>query len=292
MDAADNLYLLVDPGTRRRRSIVVRRVTPSGEVMRLSQTISEHFYGCALAVDSQGHAWVPSAEMSGAVFYDFPPDTRSGVAKSNRPFGNRGNFESIAADTSGNLFAMDGSQIFKISPAGAVTLLGDANIENHGVAIPLFAEQFHIAVDRDGMILVADATSNIILKMSSDRAFTIVAGVPNKAGAQDGAANQAKFNAPQGLVLDREGNIYVADSGNHTVRRIARDGSVSTLAGMHGKRGTKDGHGASARLDSPTSIAIDSAGTLYVTNGTDNLIRKISAAGEVSTVDARQFVEP
>ena len=171
-------------------------------------------------------------------------------------------------------------------------LLGDANIENHEVADPVFEEQFHIAVDRDGMIFVADATANIILKMSSDHSFTIVAGVPTKAGAQDGIAGEARFNAPQGLALDHEGNIYVADSGNHTIRRIARDGSVSTLAGMQGKRGTRDGHGASARLDSPTSIAIDSADTLYVTNGTDNLIRKISAAGEVSTVDARKFMAP
>ena len=136
-----------------------------------------------------------------------------------------------------------------------------------------------------------DATSNIILKMSSDGTFAIVAGVPNKAGAKDGPAGNARFNAPQGLALDHEGNIYVADSGNHTIRRVAPDGNVSTLAGMHGKRGTRDGHAASARLDSPASIAIDSAGTLYVTNGTDNLIRKISVASEVSTVDARPFID-
>jgi NHL repeat len=292
MDVTDDLYLLLDPGTRRRRSIEVLRVKSSGEVMHLSETISEHFYGGALAADSRGHAWVPSSEMSGAVFYDFSRDTRSDLANGNRPFGNRGEFESIAADTNGNLFAMHLSQIFKIPPTGAVMLLGDANIENHEVADPVFEEQFHIAVDRDGMIFVADATANIILKMSSDHSFTIVAGVPTKAGAQDGIAGEARFNAPQGLALDHEGNIYVADSGNHTIRRIARDGSVSTLAGMQGKRGTRDGHGASARLDSPTSIAIDSADTLYVTNGTDNLIRKISAAGEVSTVDARKFMAP
>ena len=127
--------------------------------------------------------------------------------------------------------------------------------------------------------------------MTTDGSFTIVAGVPNEAGAMDGPTDKAQFNAPQGLALDHDGNIYVADSGNHTIRRIARGGGVSTLAGMHGKRGTRDGHGTSARLDSPASIAIDSAGTLYVTNGTDNLIRKISTAGEVSTLDARQFID-
>lgn len=291
MDAADDLYLLLDPGTHGRRSIEVRRVTPSGEVMRLSETISEHFYGWALAADSLGHAWVPSSEISGAVFYDFPPDIRSTIEKHNRPFGGRGAFESIAADTNGNLFAMEGSQIFKIAPTGAAVRLGNANIENHEVVLPSVDEWFHIAVDRDGVIFVADATSNIILKMSPGGAFTIVAGVPNKAGAKDGPAGKARFNAPQGLALDHEGNIYVADSGNHTIRRVTPDGNVSTLAGMHGKRGTRDGHAASARLDSPASIAIDSAGTLYVTNGTDNLIRKISAAGEVSTVDARQFID-
>jgi len=291
MDAADDLYLLLDPGTHRRRSIEVLKVTPSGEVMRLSETISEHFYGWALAADSQGHAWVPSSEISGAVFYDFPPDTRSAIEKHNRPFGSRGAFESIAADTNGNLFAMEGSQIFKIAPTGAAVRLSDANIENREGAESIVDERFHIAVDRDGVIFVADATFNIILKMSSDGAFTIVAGITNKAGAKDGPADKARFNAPQGLALDHEGNIYVADSGNHTIRRITSDGNVSTLAGMQGKRGTRDGHAASARLDSPASLAIDSAGTLYVTNGTDNLIRKISAAGEVSTMDTRQFID-
>ena len=291
VDAADDLYLLLDPGSHRRRSIDVRRVTPSGEVTHLSEHISEHFYGWALAADGQAHAWVPSAEMTGAVFYDLASDARPGVTKHNRPFGDRRMFESIAADAGGNLIAMDRSYIYKIAPTGAITLLGNANIENHELAEPLFEEQFHIAVDRDGMIFVADKTADIILKMTTDGSFTLVAGVPNEAGAMDGPTDKAQFKAPQGLALDHDGNIYVADSGNHTIRRIARGGGVSTLAGMHGKRGTRDGHGTSARLDSPASIAIDSAGTLYVTNGTDNLIRKISTAGEVSTLDARQFID-
>lgn len=291
VDTADDLYLLLDPRSHRRRSIDVLRVTPSGEVTHLSERITERFYGSALAVDGQAHAWVPSDEFTGSVFYDLPSDTRSGVTKHNRSFGEKRMFESIAVDASGNLFAMDRSYIFKIAPTGAVTLLGNANIEHHALAEPLFEEQFHLAVDRDGVIFVTDATADIILKMTSDGTFAIFAGSPNKTGATDGPSDKARFNAPRGLALDHDGNIYVADSGNHTIRRIARDGDVSTLAGKHGKRGTKDGHGTSARLDSPASIAIDSAGTLYVTNGTDNLIRKISAAGEVSTVDARQFMD-
>jgi len=77
----------------------------------------------------------------------------------------------------------------------------------------------------------------------------------NETGAIDGPGNKALFSSPQGLVVDREGNLYVADSRNETIRRITPDGTVSTFAGKPGERGTVDGQGGSARFDSPTRRA-------------------------------------
>lgn len=140
-------------------------------------------------------------------------------------------------------------------------------------------------------MFLSDASLNIIETMTMEGALTVLAGVSGKAGSNDGAALRARFNAPRGLALSRDGTVYVADSGNHTIRRIEPDGKVSTIAGKPGRRATVDGRGASARLDSPDSIAIDSTGVLYVTNGSDNLIRKISQAGAVSTLNAQPIVD-
>ena len=108
---------------------------------------------------------------------------------------------------------------------------------------------------------------------------------------RSGPGAEARFKSPKGLAVDRNGTIYVADSGNQTIRCISPDGQVSTFAGKPGKRGIVDGQGTAARLDRPTSMAIDSSGTLYVVNGEDSRIRKISPEGVVSTMNAQQFIQ-
>ena len=286
-DATDNLYLLLDPGTHRRRHIEIRKITPSGEAARLTADIGGNFYGRTFIVDRPGHVWVPVSENSGTVIYDVISDTGNRRFGESYPARRRASFESIAVDMNDNLYAASGSEIFKITPTGAVTQLADLDVHNQRVS----QEQLHLAVAPEGTVFVSDATSNVIAKMSADGGLAIVAGIPGKAGATDGPGYKARFNAPRGLVLDRQGNLYVADSGNHTIRRITPSGRVSTLAGKNGKRATADGLGTSARFDSPASIAIDSAGVLYVTNGTDNLIRKVSPAGAVSTVNAQPIID-
>jgi hypothetical protein len=290
-DATDNLYLLLDPGTHRRRHIEIRKITPSGEAVRLTADIGGNFYGRTFIVDRPGHVWVPVSENSETVIYDAISDTGNRWFGESYPARRRAPFESIAVDMNDNLYAASGSEIFKITPTGAVTQLADLDVRHQRVSGEYFQEQFHLAVAPEATVFVSDATSNVIAKMSADGGLAIVAGIPGEAGTTDGPGYKARFNAPRGLVLDRQGNLYVTDSGNHTIRRITPSGQVSTFAGKNGKRATVDGLGTSARFDSPASIAIDSAGVLYVTNGTDNLIRKVSPAGAVSTVNAQRFID-
>ena len=101
-------------------------------------------------------------------------------------------------------------------------------------------------------------------------------------GFADGPATAALFNLPGGVALDAAGNIYVADTGNHRIRKIDRSGIVSTLAG-NGSQSHSDGPGATARFNAPNSLAVDSTGTVYVADTGNNLIRKVSAAGVAST---------
>ena len=126
-------------------------------------------------------------------------------------------------------------------------------------------------------------TASRIKRLSADLGtITPVAGGPF-AGSTDGVAATASFNQPQGLTQDSAGNFYVADTGNHTIRRVAADGTVSTLAGAAGVTGTTDGSGSAARFNQPTGIAFGPDGDLYVADRSNNRIRRVTTAGVVST---------
>ena len=126
-------------------------------------------------------------------------------------------------------------------------------------------------------------TANRVKRLSADLGtITPVAG-GQFTGSVDGVGDAAAFNQPLGLTQDGAGNVYVADSGNHTIRRIAPDGTVSTLAGQAGTSGAADGTGAAARFSQPAGIAIGPDGDLYVTELQNHLIRRVTTAGVVTT---------
>ncbi len=287
VDAADNLYMLIDPGTKRKHEVEVREVTPSGDAERLRANAGEPFDVGGLVVDRSGHVLAAANENLGVVMFDVISGTHWSPLEGSAGFVR--SFKSTAIDARDNLYAASSFKIYRISPTGQVTQLAD--FTNQEIAADYLADRYHVAVASDGRLFVSDATLNIIEELTAEGSLTLVAGTPGKVGANDGPAHRARFNAPRGMVVSRDGSLYVADSGSHTIRRIDPAGKVSTLAGKHGKRATVNGFGPSARLDSPDSIAIDSTGVLYVTNGSDNLIRKISPAGAVSTVNAQPFVD-
>lgn len=114
--------------------------------------------------------------------------------------------------------------------------------------------------------------------------LSVFAGSLQSAGSRDGVGIAAQFNRPGGVAQDAAGTVYVADTGNHTIRRITRDGIVTTIAGTAGQAGSADGTGAAARLSSPRGLALDATGHLYIADTGNNAVRKISAAGVVTTV--------
>src|SRR5207249_4424137 len=115
-------------------------------------------------------------------------------------------------------------------------------------------------------------------------AFTNLAGLPGGPGSVDGTAGAARFNYPSGVAVDSAGNVYVADSGNSTIRKITPDGAVTTLAGRAGQSGRADGTGSAARFNEPSGVAVDSAGNLYVAEFLNSTIRKITPTGVVTTL--------
>lgn len=123
-----------------------------------------------------------------------------------------------------------------------------------------------------------------IRRLAADlSAITTVAGALSESGSADGAAATARFRDPYDVVADSSGTVYVADRSNATIRKIAVDGTVSTLAGTATVSGYADGTGAAARFSSPSNIALGPDGDLYVSDNNSQVIRRVTAAGVVTT---------
>lgn len=145
-----------------------------------------------------------------------------------------------------------------------------------------FSEPFGIVAAADGTIFVADSGgANRIRRISPDGRVTTLAG--SVAGFTDGGGEAARFSTPSGLALAADGTLYVADTGNHAIRRIAPDGQVSTVAG-DGTPGDADGPAPQARFNGPIGIALAPDGRLLVADTYNDRIRAIDAAGIVSTL--------
>lgn len=134
-----------------------------------------------------------------------------------------------------------------------------------------------LAVDSAGNLYVADFGNHTIRRIAPNGMVTTVAGRPQSSGGADGPGSSARFNRPSGVAVDSAGTLYVADEGNHTIRRIAGNGNVSTFAGFTGTSGDIDGVGTSARFYFPIDVAVDGGGNLYVADYGNNTIRKITS---------------
>ena len=134
-----------------------------------------------------------------------------------------------------------------------------------------------------GEFLVSDTGNHVIRRVDAQGVVTTLAGTPGQAGWSDAdQPRAARFHDPQGLVMDAEGEVWVADQGNHVLRRIAREGGVTTFAGLPGVPGDEDGTGPGARFRHLTGLALSLRGDLYAADG--HAIRRISPAGQVTTV--------
>ena len=194
----------------------------------------------------------------------------------------------VAVDASGNLWVTDSSSniIEKITGTTAALFAGTAGTQGStdGTgAAALFRQPGGIAVDSAGNVYVADTGNSLIRKISSGGVVSTLAGSAANQGFKDGSGTAAWFNAPTGVALDASGNLFVADTGNSVIRKVAADGSVTTVAGTAGSRGTADGTGSVARFNQPTGIVVDSTGTLYVADTVNQTIRRITSAGAVTT---------
>jgi sugar lactone lactonase YvrE len=201
----------------------------------------------------------------------------------------------VAVDKVGNVYVGDtcNNLIRKITPEGAVsTVAGLAGKYGHVDGVgpsALFWSPKGVAVDDAANVYVADSSGQTIRKVSPDGTVTTIAGSPDTGadrigigGFAEGRGPTAFFHYPTGVAVDRPGNVYVADSNNYIVRKIAPDGTVTTVAGAPRETASVDGDAKSARFIIPFGIAVDDGGNIYVTDKTT--VRKIDTRGVVTTL--------
>jgi sugar lactone lactonase YvrE len=144
-----------------------------------------------------------------------------------------------------------------------------------------------LAADSAGNLFVSDQANHCIWKVNAAKQITLLAGSQGLPGSDDGQGAAARFRSPGGLALDPSGNLLVADMGNNTLRSIAPDGTVSTLAGTAGQAGTTDAKGALARFNGPFGLAVVNTGGayggVYVSDTQNHTIRFVATDGTVST---------
>ena len=200
----------------------------------------------------------------------------------------------VAVDSAGTLYVADTANhtIRKITPIGVVTTLaglaGGPGSADGGGSAAQFRHPSGLTVDGAGNTFVADTDNDTIRKITPAGVVTTLAGLAGASGSADGAGSAARFSGPSGLAVDSAGNLYVADTLNHTIRMVTAAGAVSALAGTAGASGSADGIGAAASFYGPQGLAIDGSGNLYVADTNNQTIRKVVIATRAVTTVAGQ----
>ena len=206
--------------------------------------------------------------------------------------------QGLALDNNGNLYISDmGNRVIrKVNSSGVIsTIAGTPGTFGYsGDGGPATSAQLGapsgITVDANGNIYFADLGKHVIRMINTSGIITTVAGTGNTSGysGDGGLATAAKLYSPNDVCIDAQGNLYIADRDNHCIRKVNTSGIISTVAGIGGSLNygfTGDGGLAtSAKLNKPQSVSLDNSGNLYISDYTNNRIRKVNASGIISTI--------
>jgi sugar lactone lactonase YvrE len=182
----------------------------------------------------------------------------------------------VIAANDGTLYVATAGAVRSIGTEGEVATLAST------VAGASVFDATDLALAPGGSLVVADAASLMLHRVSSAGAISALAGTEDVYGSADGPLGTGRFWGPEGVAVDADGVAYVADSFNHTIRRVEVDGRITTFAGSPGQPGAVNGVGAAARFSNPRAVVVDASGNVFVADDS-HTIRRITPAGTVTT---------
>ena len=263
-DLVGNVYVAdLEAGT-------IRKITPAGEVTTVA--------GTSDFVD----VFAPDRDSS-SEHLDRARDGDRADARFGRP-------SALAVAPSGDILVADGSAVRRVTATGTVRTFAGRDFDNDIGSVDgtgasaRFGAATDCTIAPDGCLYVSDS-NDAIRKVTPAGVVTTLAGYLGQPGSADGSGSGARFFSPGGITVDRNGNLYVSDTGNHTIRKVTPAGVVTTVAGLPGTAGDTDGPAASATFDYPEEIAVDRTGNIFVQCwGSHVALRMITPEGIVSTL--------
>jgi sugar lactone lactonase YvrE len=198
----------------------------------------------------------------------------------------------VAYDTAGNLYIADADNhvIRKVDTTGIITTIAGSGIEGFAgdggqATAALLDTPTGVAVDTSGNLYIADSHNQRIRRVNAAGVISTVAGNGTAAFSGDGAAaTSASMFLPEAVAVDAGGNLYIADTDNYRIRKVS-GGIITTVAGDGEQMYSGDGAAATAAgLDTPTGVAVDTSGNLYIADSHNQRIRMVNAAGIISTI--------
>jgi sugar lactone lactonase YvrE len=320
VDFTGNLYI-ADSGNHRIREVtpagLITTVAGTGNVMSLysgdgGQATSAKLYNpSGVSVDSVGNLYIADTKnyrirkvnpvgvittvvRRTGIYVSSVDDGRAVSAQLASPQG-------VAVDSAGNLYIadMDIVGIRKVTPAGVITTVAGTQKGHFSRAMQVLGEVVSgdkiytigdgsqdLALDSAGNLYIADTSHYRIRKVTPKGKITTIAGNGEKGYSGDGGkATQSQLGPSFGVAVDSSGNVYIADTYNSRIRKVTHAGMITTIAGNGNNGFSGDGGQAtSAQLSWPRSVAVDSAGNLYIADTQNNRIRKVTPAGLITTV--------
>jgi sugar lactone lactonase YvrE len=300
---------------------VVRKITSSGIVStvagngtinwrgeKVPATSADISYAAGMALDSAGNLYIadgqnymarrvdPSGIITTVVGNGIDgPSGSGGYTGDNGPanLAQLSATQGVAVDAAGNIYVADtGNNVVRmVDTTGVITTIAGTGMPDYlgdkGPAIDAALNApSDVAVDTHGNLYITDAGNSCIRKVDSAGVITTVVGTGESGYEGDGGpAAKALLNSPSNVAIDASGNLYISDAGNNVIRKVSTAGIVTTAVGTgRGGFSGDNGPAASARLNSPQGVAIDSAGALYIADTLNNRIRKVDSAGIITTI--------